>query len=152
MADSCLLVSASRSPLSDLVVVWLTVSDLLVFVSGAGVVVDELSRASAPPALLQAPAVCVGLPSGEQRASQPQKAPASHTSTSCAVSVICRAVVAALRSATGKAGVSCSALLDPHTFAKALVTLDELLPGGVLETTDEETVHSGAKMKLPISK
>ena len=36
-------------PCSDLVVVWLTVSDLLVFVSGAGVVVDELSRASTRP-------------------------------------------------------------------------------------------------------
>jgi hypothetical protein len=64
---------------------------------------------------------------------------------------VCRAVVAALRSATGKGGLSSSALLEPHCFAKALVTLDELLPGGVLETTDEETLHSGAKMKLPIS-
>ena len=64
--------------------------------------------------------------------------------------------MAALRSATGKGGVSCTALLEPHCFAKAVVTLDELLPVAayglsVEEAADEETLHSGAKMKLPIS-
>lgn len=72
--------------------------------------------------------------------------------THLAVSTVARGVLAALRNATGKPGLSCETLLDGHAFAKACVALDELLPQGVLETTDEETLHSGAKMKLPISK